>query len=158
MQRNRPSFAPAYARPLLPRTLLRAPHGEQGYILLVLILFSALIVIGLMRVIPKALVEGQREREEEVIFRGQEYQRAIQAYVRLNHAAMKTISRSGILFTFSCSQAVSRDMFTGAVTAAAIASRRNIRILHHLTQPADHPVSIFHPEGLYLKGLVLHVT
>lgn len=82
---------------------------------------------------------------------------AIQAYTRLNAAAFKKIKPGGIVFTFSCSQVVNQEMFIGAVTSAAIESGRNIRVLHHLTQPADHPVSIFNPEGLYLKGLVLHV-
>lgn len=82
---------------------------------------------------------------------------AIQAYTRLNQAAFKKIKKGGIVFTFSCSQVVDREMFTGAVTSAAIDSHRNIKVLHHLSQPADHPVSIFNPEGLYLKGLVLYV-
>lgn len=82
---------------------------------------------------------------------------AIQAYTRLNAAAFKKIKPGGLVFTFSCSQVVNQEMFIGAVTSAAIESGRNIRVLHHLTQPADHPVSIFNPEGLYLKGLVLHV-
>ncbi len=82
---------------------------------------------------------------------------AIKAYSRLNAAAFKKIKSGGLVFTFSCSQVISPDLFKGAVTAAAIESGRNIRILQHLTQPADHPVSIFHPEGLYLKGLVLSV-
>jgi 23S rRNA (cytosine1962-C5)-methyltransferase len=82
---------------------------------------------------------------------------AIQAYTRLNQAAFKKIKKGGIVFTFSCSQVVDREMFTGAVTSAAIDSHRNIKVLHHLSQPADHPISIFNPEGLYLKGLVLYV-
>lgn len=82
---------------------------------------------------------------------------AIQAYTRLNLAAFKKIKSGGIVFTFSCSQVVDREMFTGAVTSAAIESRRNIKVLHHLSQPADHPVSIYNPEGLYLKGMVLYV-
>lgn len=82
---------------------------------------------------------------------------AMQAYRRLNEQAFSKVKTGGIVFTFSCSQAVIPEYFHGAVTAAAIASGRNIRILHHLGQPADHPISIFHPEGLYLKGLVLLV-
>ena len=82
---------------------------------------------------------------------------AIQAYTRLNAAAFRRIKKGGIVFTFSCSQVVNPEMFQGAVTSAAIESRRNIKVLHHLTQPADHPISIFNPEGLYLKGLVLFV-
>ncbi|MDX2255704.1 MAG: class I SAM-dependent rRNA methyltransferase [Pseudanabaenaceae cyanobacterium bins.39] len=83
---------------------------------------------------------------------------AMQAYKRLNLQAMSKLKKGGLLFTFSCSQVVNVENFTGAVTAAAIASGRNIQILHHLTHPPDHPTSIFHPEGAYLKGLVLHVS
>ncbi|WP_286392777.1 class I SAM-dependent rRNA methyltransferase [Pseudanabaena mucicola] len=83
---------------------------------------------------------------------------AMQAYKRLNLQAMSKLKSSGLLFTFSCSQVVNVENFTGAVTAAAIESGRTIRILDHLNHPADHPTSIFHPEGAYLKGLVLSVT
>lgn len=82
---------------------------------------------------------------------------AIQGYKRLNLMALKQIKPGGILFTFSCSQAIHRKMFYDTLTAAAIESGRNIRVLHHLSQPADHPVNIYHPEGEYLKGLVLYV-
>ena len=82
---------------------------------------------------------------------------AIQGYKRLNLIALKQIKPGGILFTFSCSQAIHRKMFYDTLTAAAIESGRNIRVLHHLSQPADHPVNIYHPEGEYLKGLVLYV-
>ena len=82
---------------------------------------------------------------------------ATKGYTRLNARALSQIASGGILFTFSCSQAVSRELFrTTVFTAAAIAGRR-VRILHQLTQPADHPVNIYHPEGEYLKGLVLYV-
>ena len=82
---------------------------------------------------------------------------ALQGYKRLNARAMSQIKSGGILFTFSCSQAVSKEQFrTTVFTAAAIAGRR-VRILHQLTQPADHPINIYHPEGEYLKGLVLEV-
>lgn len=82
---------------------------------------------------------------------------AVKGYTRLNARALQQIAPGGILFTFSCSQAVSREVFRTAVfTAAAIAGRR-VRVLHQLTQPADHPVNIYHPEGEYLKGLVLYV-
>lgn len=82
---------------------------------------------------------------------------ALQGYKKLNARAISQIAPGGILFTFSCSQAVSRDLFrTTVFTAAAIAGRR-VRILHQLSQPADHPVNIYHPEGEYLKGLVLYV-
>jgi 23S rRNA (cytosine1962-C5)-methyltransferase len=83
---------------------------------------------------------------------------AMQAYKRLNLQAMSKLKSGGLLFTFSCSQVVNVENFTGAVTAAAIESGRTIRILDHLNHPADHPTSIFHPEGAYLKGLVLSVT
>ncbi|MDR2292279.1 MAG: class I SAM-dependent rRNA methyltransferase [Prevotellaceae bacterium] len=82
---------------------------------------------------------------------------AIQAYKRLNAAAFAKIKPDGILFTFSCSQAVDRTNFRNAVFSAAAISKRNVRILHQLAQPADHPVNIYHPEGEYLKGLVLYV-
>ena len=83
--------------------------------------------------------------------------RAVQAYKRLNRTAMEQIAKNGILFTFSCSQVVDRELFRHTVTAAAIESGREVVLLHQLTQPADHPVSLFHPEGEYLKGLVLLV-
>lgn len=82
---------------------------------------------------------------------------ALQGYRRLNARAFEKIAPGGVLFTFSCSQAVSREQFRLAVFSAAAQSRRRVRILHQLTQPADHPVSIYHPEGEYLKGLVLYV-
>lgn len=82
---------------------------------------------------------------------------ALQGYRRLNAKAFEKIAPGGILFTFSCSQAVSREQFRLAVFSAAAQSRRRVRILHQLTQPADHPVNIYHPEGEYLKGLVLYV-
>jgi 23S rRNA (cytosine1962-C5)-methyltransferase len=82
---------------------------------------------------------------------------ALKAYKRINTRAFQQIAPGGILFTFSCSQIVSREKFREAVFSAAAISRRNVRILHQLTQPADHPVNIYHPEGEYLKGLVLWV-
>lgn len=82
---------------------------------------------------------------------------ALQGYRRLNAKAFEKIQPGGILFTFSCSQAVNKDQFRTAVFTAAAQSGRNVRILHQLTQPADHPVNIYHPEGEYLKGLVLYV-
>lgn len=78
-------------------------------------------------------------------------------YRKLNSRAFEKIRSGGILFTFSCSQAINKDMFRMAVFTAAAKSGRKIRILHQLTQPADHPVDISHPEGEYLKGLVLYV-
>jgi 23S rRNA (cytosine1962-C5)-methyltransferase len=82
---------------------------------------------------------------------------ALQMYIHINSEALKRLNNGGILFTFSCSQAVSRDMFQSALLNAALRAGRKIRILHHLSQGPDHPVSIFHPEGEYLKGLILHV-
>jgi len=82
---------------------------------------------------------------------------ALQAYKRINLKAIRQIRKGGILFTFSCSQVVSKDDFRRSVFAAAAQSKRKVSILHQLTQPADHPVSIYHQEGEYLKGLVLHV-
>lgn len=83
--------------------------------------------------------------------------RAVQGYKSLNEAVLSKISTGGILFTFSCSQVVGTEMFESAVMAAAIETGRKVRILHRLVQPPDHPVSIYHPEGMYLKGLVLYV-
>jgi len=82
---------------------------------------------------------------------------AIMAYKRINALAIKKIAKGGVLFTFSCSQVVDKSSFTGAVLSAAIESGRDVNILHQLSQPADHPVNIFHPETEYLKGLVLFV-
>lgn len=82
---------------------------------------------------------------------------ALQGYRKLNAIAFEKIKPGGILFTFSCSQVVSKENFRLAVFSAAAQSGRNVRILHQLTQPADHPVNIYHPEGEYLKGLVLYV-
>lgn len=82
---------------------------------------------------------------------------ALRGYQKLNFKAMEKMSAGSILFTFSCSQAVSREQFRLAVFSAAAQSRRRIRILHQLTQPADHPVNIYHPEGEYLKGLILYI-
>lgn len=82
---------------------------------------------------------------------------ALQGYKRLNVKAFEKIRSGGILFTFSCSQAVSREQFRLAVFSAAAISGRKVRILHQMSQPADHPVNIYHPEGEYLKGLVLYI-
>ncbi len=82
---------------------------------------------------------------------------AIQAYKRLNARAVEYIEPGGLLFTFSCSQVVGREQFRQAVYSAALQSGREVKILHQLSQPADHPVSIYHPEGEYLKGFVLQV-
>ena len=82
---------------------------------------------------------------------------ALIGYRRLNAKAIEKIQPGGILFTFSCSQVVSKENFRTAVFTAAAMAKRKVRILHQLTQPADHPVNIYHPEGEYLKGLVLYV-
>ena len=82
---------------------------------------------------------------------------AMQGYKRLNARALSQIRPGGILFTFSCSQAVSKELFRTTVFSAAAIAGRRVRILHQLTQPADHPINIYHPEGEYLKGLVLYV-
>lgn len=82
---------------------------------------------------------------------------ALQGYRKLNAIAFEKIKPGGILFTFSCSQVVSKENFRLAVFSAAAQSGRKVKILHQLTQPADHPVNIYHPEGEYLKGLVLYV-
>ena len=82
---------------------------------------------------------------------------ALIGYRKLNTIAFEKIKPGGILFTFSCSQAVSKENFRLAIFTAAAQSKRKVRILHQLTQPADHPVNIYHPEGEYLKGLVLYV-
>lgn len=82
---------------------------------------------------------------------------ALKGYTRLNQKAFQIIQPGGILFTFSCSQVVTKDHFRNAVFTAAAQARRKVRILHQLHQPADHPINIYHPEGEYLKGLVLYV-
>lgn len=82
---------------------------------------------------------------------------ALVGYRKLNAKAFEKIRKGGILFTFSCSQAVSKEQFRLAVFSAAAQSGRRVRILHQLTQPSDHPINIYHPEGEYLKGLVLYV-
>jgi 23S rRNA (cytosine1962-C5)-methyltransferase len=82
---------------------------------------------------------------------------ALMGYKRLNTEAIRQIKSGGILFTFSCSQVIDRLLFEKTILSAAIAAGRNVRVLHHLSQAPDHPVNIFHPEGEYLKGLVLFV-
>jgi len=82
---------------------------------------------------------------------------AVQGYKRLNSLALQKIAPNGIMFTFSCSQVVDEKLFYNTIVAAAIEAKRKVRVLHRLTQPADHPVGLFHPEGSYLKGLVVYV-
>jgi len=82
---------------------------------------------------------------------------AVQAYKRLNVMALKKVKKGGFLFTFSCSQVVGQELFNNTIRAAAIESKRNIRIVQQLSQGPDHPVNIYHQEGHYLKGLLLYV-
>lgn len=89
--------------------------------------------------------------------RHQDRHRGLGGYRYINAEAIKRIAKGGLLFTFSCSQAVDKATFQGIVTAAAIEAKRNVKILYQLSQPTDHPINIFHPEGAYLKGLVLMV-
>lgn len=95
---------------------------------------------------PPAFAKGLKARHN-----------ALMAYKRLNLMAMNKLKPGGVLFTFSCSQVVTTDLFEGIITAAGIESGRAFTILHRLSQPADHPVGLYHPEGRYLKGLVLWV-
>jgi 23S rRNA (cytosine1962-C5)-methyltransferase len=83
--------------------------------------------------------------------------KAVQGYIRINEAAIRQIKKGGIIFTFSCSQAVDKQLFRNSIMAASIQAGRKVRILHQMHQPADHPISMYHPEGEYLKGLVLEV-
>ncbi len=82
---------------------------------------------------------------------------AVQGYKRLNMLALDRLAPKGILFTFSCSQVIDRQLFEDTVTASALEVGRTVKIMHCLTQPADHPINLFHPESAYLKGLVLYV-
>ncbi|MFA6924453.1 MAG: class I SAM-dependent rRNA methyltransferase [Bacteroidales bacterium] len=82
---------------------------------------------------------------------------AIRGYQRLNTLAIKNIEEGGIIFTFSCSQVISREMFYRTIMSASIIAKRKVKVLHHLSQSPDHPVSVYHPEGEYLKGLVLYI-
>ena len=82
---------------------------------------------------------------------------ALRAYKRLNALAIEKVKPGGLVFCYSCSQVVDKQAFALAIFSAAAQTGRKVRILHRLTQPADHPVSIYHPEGEYLKGLVLLV-
>ena len=105
------------------------------------------VTYDLIVVDPPAFAKSQRKRHN-----------AVQAYKRLNVLVFRKIDKDGIVFTFSCSQVVDRALFIDTIRAAAIEAGRGIQILHHLSQPADHPIDIFHREGEYLKGLVLRVT
>lgn len=82
---------------------------------------------------------------------------AVQGYKRLNVAAMRKVAQGGILFTFSCSSVVDRELFYNTIVAAALEVGRKVRVMHHLSQSPDHPVNLYHPEGAYLKGLALQV-
>jgi 23S rRNA (cytosine1962-C5)-methyltransferase len=83
---------------------------------------------------------------------------ASRGYKNLNYVAFKKIKPGGLIYTFSCSQHIDRDLFRKIVFSAAADAKRNVRIVQQLTQPEDHPINIFHPEGEYLKGLLLHVS
>lgn len=99
-----------------------------------------------MIVDPPAFAKSRKKRHN-----------AVQGYKRLNASALRRIKSGGIYFTFSCSQVVGAQLFQDTMVAAALEAGRKVRIMHRLSQPADHPVSLFHPEGSYLKGLVLFV-
>ncbi|GJM35412.1 MAG: SAM-dependent methyltransferase [Saprospiraceae bacterium] len=103
-------------------------------------------IYDLMIVDPPAFAKNLKKRHN-----------AVQGYKRLNAAAMQKIKTGGYLFTFSCSQVVDQPLFYNTIVAAALEAGRQARVMHHLTQPPDHPVSLFHPEGAYLKGLVLQI-
>ncbi|MBN2524681.1 MAG: class I SAM-dependent rRNA methyltransferase [Bacteroidales bacterium] len=112
-----------------------------------------------------AYMEGTRNRYDLIILDPPAFAKhqnvlhnALQGYKRLNQKAFEQIGSEGLLFTFSCSQSVSKENFRKSVFAAAANAKRNVRILHQLTQPSDHPVNLYHPEGEYLKGLVLYVS
>jgi 23S rRNA (cytosine1962-C5)-methyltransferase len=83
--------------------------------------------------------------------------KAVQAYKRLNARAMRSVKPGGLLFTFSCSRVVDRELFYNTIVAAGLEAGRNCQVLHHLSQGPDHPVNLFHADGSYLKGLVLRV-
>ena len=89
--------------------------------------------------------------------RHQDRHRGLSGYRFINAEAIKRVAKGGVIATFSCSQAVDKATFQGIVTAAAIEAKRNVRIIDQLAQPADHPINIFHPEGAYLKGLLLYI-
>ncbi|HLO89954.1 MAG TPA: class I SAM-dependent rRNA methyltransferase [Lentimicrobium sp.] len=95
---------------------------------------------------PPAFAKRQSDRHK-----------ALQGYKFINQTAISKIKPGGLLFTFSCSQAISNEQFSSMIMASAIEARRNVRIIHHMGHSADHPVSIFHPEGEYLKGLVVSI-
>jgi 23S rRNA (cytosine1962-C5)-methyltransferase len=103
-------------------------------------------VYDLMIVDPPAFAKNQHALKN-----------ALQAYKRLNAKAIAAIRPGGIYFTFSCSQVVTREQFRSVIFSAAAIAKRQVRIIHQLTQPADHPINIYHPEGDYLKGLALFV-
>jgi 23S rRNA (cytosine1962-C5)-methyltransferase len=83
--------------------------------------------------------------------------KAARGYKEINLKAMRKIRKGGVLFTFSCSQHISADLFRKIIFGAAADAGRNVQVLHRLSQPEDHPVSIYHPEGEYLKGVVLRI-
>lgn len=100
----------------------------------------------LMVVDPPAFAKSAKKRHN-----------AVQAYKRLNASALRQLPSGGILFTFSCSQVVDKALFYNTIVAAGLEAKRQIKVMHQVSQPADHPVNLFHPEGAYLKGLVVFV-
>lgn len=127
---------------------LNFPEGEQheAFISDVMEYLKQCAMYDVMVVDPPAFAKSMSKRHN-----------AVQGYKRLNMAAIRKVKPGGVLFTFSCSQVVDRDLFYNTIVAAALESGRQLRVMHHLSQPPDHPVNIFHPEGAYLKGLALQV-
>lgn len=122
------------------------PNVQECYVADVLKYLKDCPVYDVMVVDPPAFAKNISKRHN-----------AVQGYKRLNMAALQKVAPGGVLFTFSCSQVVDRQLFYDTIVAASIESGRQVRVMHHLSQPADHPVSLFHPEGAYLKGLALWV-
>ena len=85
------------------------------------------------------------------------YNKALQGYQKINELALRKIKKNGLLFTYSCSQVITRDLFYNMLVAAGIAVGREIQVIHQMTQSPDHPINLFHPESNYLKGFVLKV-
>ncbi|MDX1685383.1 MAG: class I SAM-dependent rRNA methyltransferase [Saprospiraceae bacterium] len=120
--------------------------------------------VGLVKNVHQYLKEVQKDHFDMIILDPPAFAKsrrkrhnAVQAYKRINLAAMEKIRPGGLIFTFSCSQVVDAELFYNTITSAAIESGRRARVLYRLSQGADHPVSLFHPEGEYLKGLVVQI-
>ena len=84
--------------------------------------------------------------------------KALQGYQKINELAMKKIKKNGLIYTFSCSQVITRDLFYNMLVAAGISVGREIQVIHQMTQSPDHPINLFHPESNYLKGFVLKIS